>query len=304
MHNALVVGANGYIGRELIKELISNDVAVTAVVHNNNRSNIVEDNSIKIVSFNDCVSSLKKELGEKQFDVMYYLAWTGVSSPLRTNYDVQLNNVKQLLDFIRFSKEINCKKIIITGSIMEFETMEATYGGNTNFSLSHIYGAAKVASHMMALPLATNLNIDICWAVITNTFGPGENSPRLINSTIRKCLNNEEPEFTAATQLYDFVYIDDAVHALFLIGKLGKNAKTYMICGPEPRPLKSFLEELRSLFSPQLSFKYGSMPYAGIDLPPEVFNSSLTKNDTGFEPRISFREGCLRTIEWIKNNDD
>ncbi|MDE5873831.1 MAG: NAD-dependent epimerase/dehydratase family protein [Lachnospiraceae bacterium] len=55
-------------------------------------------------------------------------------------------------------------------------------------------------------------------AVISDIYGEGESSPRLINSSIRKLLNNEETSFSTGEQMYDFVYIEDAARMFVGLG--------------------------------------------------------------------------------------
>ena len=47
--------------------------------------------------------------------------------------------------------------------------------------------------------------IDLIWAKITNAYGVGELSPRLVNTTIRKVIHGQPPQFTFGTQNYDFI---------------------------------------------------------------------------------------------------
>lgn len=35
-----------------------------------------------------------------------------------------------------------------------------------------------------------------------------------------------------------------------------------------------------------------------------MFDINAVKNDTGFEPKISFEEGIKKTIDWIKNQQE
>lgn len=52
--------------------------------------------------------------------------------------------------------------------------------------------------------------------------------------------------------------------------------------------------------SPNTEFIFGSIPYTGVNVPLEKFNTSKTETDTGFKAEISFSEGCRRTMEWLK----
>ena len=150
----------------------------------------------------------------------------------------------------------------------------------------------------MCMSVAAQIGIELVWPEITNAYGPGERSPRLVNTTIQKCLLGETPQFTAGTQNYDFVYIDDVARAFRLIGEKGKPFHEYLIGSSTARPLKEFLLEMQSAIAPELKFQFGDIPFTGIDLPLSKFDCSQTEADTGFQAEVSFAEGCRRTMEW------
>ena len=161
-----------------------------------------------------------------------------------------------------------------------------------------------MAAHMMCMSIAANIGIDIIWPKITNAYGVGEISPRMVNTTLRKCIKNEAPQFTAGTQNYDFIYIDDTARALRLIGENGKPFHEYLIGSSTARPLKEFLLEMKAAVAPDLNFIFGDIPFTGINLPLERFDCSKTEEDTGFRAKISFAEGCKKTIEWLKSQEE
>ena len=156
----------------------------------------------------------------------------------------------------------------------------------------------------MNAPLASSLNIDLIWAKITNAYGPGEYSPRLINTTIRKCLKKISPEFTSGTQNYDFIYIDDLAKAFYLLGEKGIAFKSYVIGSSNAKPLREFLLELKDSVAPDIDFIFGNVPYSGTNLPLRSFDTSELEKDTGFKASISFKEGCIRTKQWLELNGD
>lgn len=102
------------------------------------------------------------------------------------------------------------------------------------------------------------------------------------------------------TQNYDFVYIDDVARAFYLIGKNGKPFNEYLIGSSNAKPLKEFLLEMKAAIAPDLDFIFGDIPFTGINLPLEKYDCSKTETDTGFKAKISFGEGCKKTMEWLK----
>ncbi len=123
----------------------------------------------------------------------------------------------------------------------------------------------------------------------------------MVNTTIQECIRGEAPQFTAGTQNYDFVYIDDVARAFRLIGENGKPFHEYLIGSSSARPLKEFLLEMKGAIAPDLDFIFGDIPFTGIDLPLAKFACCATKRDTGFRAQISFAEGCRRTCDWWKS---
>ena len=59
----------------------------------------------------------------------------------------------------------------------------------------HVYGGGKLIAHVMCMSVAAQLGIELVWPEITNAYGPGERSPRLVNTTVQKCLRGEAPQF-------------------------------------------------------------------------------------------------------------
>ena len=92
---------------------------------------------------------------------------------------------------------------------------DATPGINT------LYCSAKVAADYIARTVSGKLGIEYIRAVISNIYGPGEKSPRLINTSLRKLIRGEHCAFSAGEQMYDFMYISDAAKAFVQIGKKG-----------------------------------------------------------------------------------
>lgn len=98
------------------------------------------------------------------------------------------------------------------------------------------------------------------------------------------------------------MYIDDTARAFRLIGENGKPFCHYLIGSSNAKPLREFILEIKAAVAPEKKFKFGVVPFTGVDLPLERFDCSLTERDTGFRAKISFDEGIRRTMEWIKQN--
>ena len=109
---------------------------------------------------------------------------------------------------------------------MEYET-EVLMQTQLTPSINSLYCTAKIAADYMARAIAGSLGIDYIRAVISNIYGAGEKSPRLVNTSIRKLLNDERCAFSAGEQMYDFIYVTDAAKMFAALGDSGKKDTTY-----------------------------------------------------------------------------
>ncbi len=301
--NFIVTGASGFVGRNLVEELTTQGHQVYAVVRGKNTT--FPDGVKTIVCAQENIKTLPSLLPEGvNFSTCYHLAWAGSSKQEeRIDYTLQLKQIQRTLQTMEVMKELNCPRMVVTGSIMEEEVMANLSTQGTKPSLAYVYGTAKLSAHAMAQSLATSLEMELLWCQITNTYGVGETSQRMVNSTLRKCSAGEPPQFTAGTQNYDFIYISDVVRALFLVGEKGKPFSTYLIGSGEAKPLKEFLLEMQKAVAPELAFHFGDVPFTGVNLDLQVFSTALLREDTGFQPEISFGEGCKKTKRWLEAND-
>lgn len=304
MKTAIVSGANGFIGSAVVKELLQNNYKVYALGRGTSCGNIPKSSRVTFISCDlSKMEKLPRKLPQEYYDIFYHIAWDGSSGPARGDTILQLRNAQWTIDTLYAAKELGCKRVVCAGSIMEHEAVLTAYKQEMRPGIGTIYGGGKLVAHVMSLPVAVQLGVDVIWAKITNAYGPGEKSARLVNTTIRKCLRGESPEFTAGTQNYDFVYIDDVARAFRLIGEKGNPFCEYTIGSSTARPLKEFLLEMQLSIAPGLPFKFGDVPFTGADLPLSEFDCSLIEKDTGFRAEINFKEGCKRTMDWIKNEE-
>lgn len=302
MKKAIITGANGFVGTALVKELVSQGVEVYGIVWRNTMQ-LPQIPGITWIRCNmDEYERLPIYIEDREIDVFYHLAWEGTAGVLRSDTAVQLHNIEGSCAAVCAATKLGCEKFIFASSIMQYE-IEALMKSESGVPASSIYSIAKIATDYMCRTVANRENVEYVSALISNIYGPGEKSPRLINSSIRKMQKGEHISFSDGTQLYDFIYITDAAKAFSLLGEKGKNNKIYYIGNRQPRPLREFLLEMRDIVAPDLEIGLGELPFHGISLTYHEFDTEAIYHDTEFTAKISFQEGIKRTLAWIQKEE-
>ncbi len=160
MKKAIVTGASGFIGKQLVSELLSRNVDVVAV---DIRFDDVLLNNNKVTCI-DCKDKspfdLEKSLAEQKADTFFHLAWAGTSGELRADYNLQLNNVRIACDYVVLASKIDCRRFIYASSITEMETYEYLQSDEPKPTGGYIYGTGKLAAHLMCESVAKLQDVD------------------------------------------------------------------------------------------------------------------------------------------------
>ncbi|WP_027205253.1 NAD-dependent epimerase/dehydratase family protein [Butyrivibrio fibrisolvens] len=303
MKKALVTGANGFVGAAVCKQLALKNYEVIAVIRNQasdiSRLAGIPDIRMVYCDLSD-IKNLHHVIADRDVDYTYHFAWTGSSGSLRSNYHVQTDCVKYTCDVVKACSEIGCKRFIFAGSIMEYEIQNAVKNEG-KLSANTVYSSAKLAADNMARAISNDLGVEYICGIISNIYGPGEKSPRLVNSTIRKLLKGEHCKFSSGEQLYDFIYIDDAARAFTVIGEKGTNNRSYYI-GTNPRKLKEYLQMIKDVINPDILLGFGELPDPITTLSYSEFDVCALENEFDFDSNISFKEGIEATVRYIKEN--
>lgn len=303
LKNALVTGANGFIGSWLCKELSEKGVSVTAIVRNQD-SDVSEISKLKNLKVIYCelkdIMSLPEKVEDEKFDVFFHLAWDGAGGKGRADYSLQLNNVQYSLDCAVVAKQLGCNKFLTSGTITE-KIAENILG--IDFKADNVmYGIAKHTTHCMLDVLCAKIELDYVWMRFSNIYGPRSINGNIVGYTIAEFIRGNIPSFSKAEQPYDLLYVEDLVKAIYLIGKSEHTKNCYYIGSGKSAILKDYLIDIKRIYGKGCNLKLGARPDDGLKYYEEWFNTDDLVNDVGFKCTYSFEEGILKTIKWIEEN--
>ena len=184
------------------------------------------------------------------------------------------------------------------------ETYEYLQSNDIEPSGGYIYGTGKLAAHLMGETVAKMNDVEFIPVIITNIYGVGEKSARMIYTSIKKLINKDHCSFTAGYQMYDFIYITDAINSIIEVSEKGKAFNRYYIGSGEPKPLKEFLLQMKDIVDPNAEIGLGDIPFKGIDISYNQFDLKKVERDTGYKNQVTFEQGIKMTAEYIRNGEN
>ena len=286
MKTVLVTGCNGYIGSKLVLKFISNGFFVIGLDISNKENSLLNFDNFKYfkIDYNNIDESLFNSF---KIDVVYHLARCGVSSNDKNNINKQVVNISITKKILEFCKDIGAKHILISGSMSEFSKYNKPVTGNELDCPSDFYAATKCYVRKMAFTFCKDNNINLNYFLITSVYSEDRKDKNLITLTIQNLLLDKKMETTKLEQKRDYIYINDLIEAMFLVGLSGKENTIYPIGSGEVHSLLFYIKLIAEVLNKSNLLNIGSIPYKNdfIDNSiPDISNLEAL----GFKPSMSF----------------
>lgn len=298
MKTAVVNGSTGSIGLALTNTLLKNGIKTYAVTFpGDKREELLPDGAEIIHCDMREIEGLPELINEKA-DAFFHLAWMGTIGPGRDDMMLQAENIRCALKAVTAAKNCGCDVFVGVGSQAEHGRVpDGIIRPETPCFPTNGYGIAKLCAGQMTRIVAHQQGIRHIWTRILSVYGPNDSPLSVTSVIIDKLMNGEKPALTAGEQLWDYLYIDDAAEALYLMGEKGKDGAIYPLGSGQVRPLREYFEDIRDAVNPELPLGIGELSYP----PNQVMRlqadiTSLTK-DTGFEPKVSFASGVKSLVQ-------
>lgn len=293
-----VSGAGGMIGTALVRFALSRGTAVTALVRPG--SGKLRDLRHPLLQVIEADLASLDAVQCPPCDAFVHLGWSSTHGDARLRTDVQQDNIGYTLSAVRLAHRLGCSVFLFAGSQAEYGPQTAPLAPDTPERPQSAYGIAKREAGRQSRALCHTFGIRHCHARILSVYGVGDRETTLISMCIRRMLRGEAPALTDCTQMWDYLYADDAARALYLVCQKGRDGAVYPLGSGQCRPLREYVLDIRDLTACEAMPLFGVKPF----LPDQVMylcaDLSALKADVGFAPAFSFREGVRQILEYRK----
>ena len=269
MIKVLVTGANGYIGRHVVKSLIDKGAEVIAC-------DIVTDNIDKRAKriafdlFNLPEGKVFELLGSP--DVCLHMAWR---NGFVHNAPTQIGDLSAHYKFLTAIIDGGLQQLAVMGTMHEVGYWEGAIDEKTPCNPISMYGIAKDALRRAMILYCNQKECILQWLRCYYILGDDKKS----NSVFSKLLLAAEEgkktfPFTAGKNKYDFITVDELANQLSAAVIQNDVVGIINCCSGKPMSLAERVEQFIKEHNLDIKLEYGAFPDRPYDSPCEYGDNS------------------------------
>ncbi len=314
--NAFVTGATGFVGANLVAELVAQGANVICLQRDE-----IQPNSLNLLGLRDKVTVVRgsvddialmsRVLNEYEIDAVFHLAAQALvgaanRSPVST-FESNIRGTYLLLEACRNSSTV--KRVVVASS-------DKAYGSHTklpyseDFKLNAVfpYDVSKACTDLISQSFAHTFGLPVAVTRSANIYGPADaNLSRIIPGTIMSVLNGERPIIRSdGTPVRDFIYTEDIVGGYLLLAENIEQAQgeAFNFGSGEPVSMLDLVGSIVRLMgrSDDLAPEILLKTKIENEIDAQYLDSAKVKSCFGWTPKVNIEEGLRKTIEWYKNS--
>jgi len=301
----LVTGASGHLGSYLTRHLLDSGDEVVALVRPESNLWRLEGilDRMRIIRLDLCnVAARADDIHKEAPQTVFHCAWSGVTSGARNGPEQFVTNVTGALQLFHVTRDAGCQCWIGIGSQAEYGRQSQVLREDLIPRPDTAYGLAKLCLGQVLQTLCELCGIRYVWLRLLATYGPKDHSQHLIPSVIEKLLARLRPSLTRGQQIWDYLYVQDAVEAIHLVANAPSAKGVYNLASGETHSIREIVTRLRDMIDPGLPLGFGEVPQGPgteLNLQGDITRLRLA---TAWSPRTDLETGLRKTLDWYRNN--
>ena len=312
--NILITGGFGLLGKPLVKFLKKKNYNIFVLDKSKNKKrNKLINKKVATIVYGDFQNKflLKKIIKNKKINIIFHTgAITQVLEGLRNPYATYKNNIMGTINILECIRETDPSIFFIYSSSDKAygEVKNRNYLENDNLSSIYPYDLSKTCSDLICQSYFTVYKLNVAIVRCGNLFGPGDfNLNRIIPETIISLINNKRIKIRSSGKLVrDYLYVDDAVNAYYMIMKtLEKYKNKKLLIYNVGSKYNLSVLQLVNLILDLMKKKHLKpiiMNKSKQEINFQKLNDNKIKKELGWKQKVSLKSGLFKTIRWYQDN--
>jgi nucleoside-diphosphate-sugar epimerase len=301
---ALVTGANGFVGANLVRRLVADGHEVVAMTSPRadlwrlagHRFDGIE------VDIRDR-SAVRRLVREASPHWVFHLAAHGAYSWQRNHADIMAVNVLGSVHVVDAAIEAGVTSIVLAGSSSEYGFKNRAPREDEALQPSSAYAVAKAGATLYGQSVARETDRHICTLRLYSAYGPWEDPRRLVPTLVAHCREGRLPPLVHPDTARDFVHVDDVCTAFVRAAartELPRGAVLNVGSGHETK-IKDIVALARAIFSVEAEPQWETMSARSWDTSAWVADPSQARAELAWQTTTDLEHGLRTFGNWMES---
>jgi len=310
MANYLVTGGAGFIGSNIVEELVRLKVDAVRIL-----DNFSTGSKENLVPFMNRIELIEGDIRDKKMVskalrgidfVIHQAALRSVAKSVEDPVETHDVNATGTLSLLIAAKEAGVRRFVYASTC-------AAYGDAKKFPQDETdevkpispYGASKLAGETYCRVFAKTLGLETVALRYFNVYGPRQNPESKYSSVVPgfvfDIMKNRVPIIDwDGKQSRDFVFVKDVVKAnLLAIKAKNVSGEVFNVGNGRVTTIHEILTRIEKVLGKNIPPKFG--PKREGDVRKVYSDISKARRILGFKPGFTLEKGLKLTVDWFKN---
>lgn len=295
MKRVVVTGAQGFLGRHLVRKLSEQGAHVLAVDQKPLAGERWPGVVYHVSDLSDPETLIPPACEPLSEFTLVHLAWD-MRRP-EASYRIQMEQTLRLAGLLDTWASRGLRYVVAPGSAQEYGVRSGVLAEDDPPQLPLTpYGCAKRAAFLMADSWSRRTGIGLLWLRPFIVYGPGQAGHMLIPYVVRQMAAGEPARVSDGAQTRDFVFVDDVIEAILRgIEQHPPGSCVVNLGGGEGVRVRDVLQAIADHFGRPGLIEFGAIARRAGEPETQVGNIARAREILGWRPTLSWREGIRRT---------
>lgn len=306
----LITGANGFVGRYLVKTLLKHKHDICAI--GLNASDFLEQLGITVykIDISDSEKLIECMKKEQPDAVVHLAAISNVYKSWDNPVLTAKTNIQGTINVLEALHNVNPKaKFLNVGSSDEYGLAAKRSIPLTEDVLcqpQNPYSISKYCAEQLVLQLGKYYKMHVIHVRPFNHFGPGQSKGFVISDFANQIVNIEKGMQSPIIKVgdlsayRDFTFVTDVVEAYARLLENDAPDGVYNVCSGKAIKIEEILTMLISLSDTKISVEIDKDKFRPSEIAYFVGNYNKLKRVTGWEPEYDFRSGIKKALNYYR----
>ncbi|MFN8526283.1 MAG: NAD-dependent epimerase/dehydratase family protein [Chloroflexota bacterium] len=301
---ALVTGAAGFVGANLVRRLLADGHDVHVVLRPDSDPWRLRDIWPRLLPVHGDLtdaSSTHAALAEAEPEWVFHLAAHGAYPTQRDHSQILQTNVQGTAHLLLAARAAGARAFVHAGSSSEYGLKDHAPNESEALDPNSTYAVAKAAATLLCRQFARETSLPTVTLRLYSVFGPFEEPSRLMPTLATHLMRGVLPPLTTPNTARDFVYVDDVTDAFIRAAeRADATGAIFNIGSGRQTSLATLVQQVRHEFEIVDEPRWATMASRSWDTTSWIADPRLARERLGWCAQTELIDGLRALVGWLR----